>query len=103
MKRRVDAKKLYEVSEVEQEIVSGPESRSKHYKSIMELKEKDQLDEQEALRLLLLYSLRYEGDDKIGKLRNELGLMISEKKLKLIDCLLEYAGKSKRRGDLFKE
>lgn len=65
IKKKVDKSKLYEVSELEQEIVSGPESRTKHYKSIIDQKDKNQLDESEALRLLLLYALRYENDDKV--------------------------------------
>lgn len=103
LKRVVDKKKLYDVSEIEQEIVSGPESRTKHMKSILELKEKNELTESEGLRLLLLYALRYENDDKVIQLGRELSSIIPEKKLKIVECLLEYAGKAKRRGDLFKD
>ena len=53
----------------------------------------------------MLYTLRYENDEKSRQLRamlkNDKGM--SEQKLSYIDCLLDYAGKSQRKGDLFKD
>ena len=72
LRRKVDGRKLYEVSELEQEIVTGPESRSKHMKSIVTLLESEEgIDDSEAIRLFLLYSLRYENDDKTRLLREK--------------------------------
>lgn len=69
LRRNVDKNQLYEVSELEQEIVSGPESRTKHLKAVMELAENDKLNDDSALRLLLLYSLRHENDEKVSQLK----------------------------------
>lgn len=34
LRRLVDSNNLYEVSEIEQDIVSGPEGKAKHFKSV---------------------------------------------------------------------
>ena len=87
--------------------MTGPESRSKHFKAITELADtlKDKLGAGNALRLLLLYSLRYENDDKVHQLKQELKsrVPLSDELLKTMDCLLQYAGKARRKGELFRE
>ena len=56
----------------------------------------------EKLRLVLLFSLRYENDDKVFKLKELLKKTgLGEDQVRIIDCLIEYAGKAKRSGDLF--
>lgn len=73
MRGRVDKGKLYEVSELEQELVTGADSRSKHLKSITDLIDgAESIDNKEALRLYMLYSLRYENDEKVLLLRDKL-------------------------------
>ena len=52
-------------SETEQDIVSGVESKNKHFKAIEALITKDDTHKLEALRLVLLFALRYEKDDKV--------------------------------------
>ena len=103
LRRNVDKNHLYEVSELEQEIATGAESRTKHLKGITDLLENDKLNKKEGLRLLLLYSLRYENDEKVRQLKVQLQPLLGDDKIKSIDCLLEYAGKAKRKGDLFKD
>lgn len=69
LRKLVESRNLYEVSEVEQEIVSGGDARNKHFKVVQELIEKDGINKLEALRLVLLFALRYEDTDKIDKLK----------------------------------
>ena len=46
-----------------------------------------------------MYALRYDDQDKIKQLKSD--LRISEDQSHLIDCALQYAGKSQRKADLF--
>ena len=103
LRTQVDSKSLYDVSEVEQDIVSGVDGKNKHFKSVMTLIEKEGINKLEALRLVMLYAIRYEDDDKIRQLKSALTstLSIQQEQIGYIDSLLEYAGKSKRKGDLF--
>ena len=55
----------------------------------------------EKLRLALLFSIRYEGDEKVSQVKELLKRQgLQDSQVKLIDSLLEYAGKSVRKGDL---
>ena len=65
LRKIVDTRNLYDVSEVEQDIITGIESKSKHYKAVEGLINKDDINKLEALRLVLLFALRYEGDEKV--------------------------------------
>lgn len=51
----------------------------------------------------MLYSLRYENDDKVNQLKQILKQQrgVSDDQLNQIDSLLEYAGKQKRKRELF--
>lgn len=69
MRKIVDQRNLYDSSETEQDIVSGVESKNKHFKSIEALITKDDTHKLEALRLVLLFALRYEKDDKVRQLK----------------------------------
>ena len=37
LRSKVDQNSLYDISEFEQDLVTGPESKNKHYKALMEL------------------------------------------------------------------
>ena len=91
LRRKVDSRKLYEVSELEQDLVTGPESRTKHMKAITDLVEQE-IDESEVLRLMLLYALRYESDEKVDILKEKLWPKLGAK-MATVNLLLEYAGK----------
>lgn len=84
------------MSELEQDLVSGPESKNKHYKAVQSLVEKEGINKLEALRLVILFALRYENDDTVRQLKSLLKSKheMSDAKLGYIDSLLEYAGKS---------
>ncbi len=62
-----------------------------------------QISKLEKLRLGMLFSLRYENDEKVFQLKEMLKKQggIEDRQVKMIDCLIEYAGKANRSGDLF--
>lgn len=105
LKRHVDQKQLYDSSEAEQEIVSGPDRKNNHYKSVKSIVEKPDTKDDEAVRLVSLFALRYENDEKVREFKTMLrDRKVAEEKIASIDFLTEYAGKSQRRGtDLFQE
>lgn len=105
LRKLVDSRNLYDISELEQDLVSGAESKNKHFKATQELLEKEGMNKLEAFRIVLLYTLRYENDDTARQLKSVLKnkFEISESKIAVIESLLAYAGKSRRKGDLFKE
>ena len=49
--------------------MSGVESKNKHFKAVESLINLDDIHKLEALRLVMLFSLRYENDEKVRKLR----------------------------------
>jgi hypothetical protein len=51
-------------------VVSGVESKNKHYKTVETLITKEDIHKLEALRLVLLFALRYENDEKVKKLKD---------------------------------
>jgi len=97
---------LYKVSEIEQDLVSNAAETSKmqnfnHVKAIIE---SAQTSKKEKLRLLLIFSIRYEGDKQVYKLKELCRSQgISESQLLLVDLLMSYAGKAQRNSDLFQE
>ena len=102
LRSAVDARKLYDLSEVEQELVSGNENKQGHFKQVEEWLNKEEISKMEKLRLTLLFSLRYENDEKVFKLKELLKKIgLADQQVKLIDYLIEYGGKAKRGGDLF--
>lgn len=72
LKKKVDQKGLYDISESEQDLVIGPNRKNDHFRMIKQLIEKSDTNQDEALRLALLYSLRYEGDEKVLDLKTML-------------------------------
>lgn len=58
----------------------------------------------EKLKLVLLFSIRYEGDNLCIQLKDALRNVIKmDLELSLINHLLEYAGTKKRQGELFQK
>mmetsp|Transcript_8639 Transcript_8639/g.14622 ORF Transcript_8639/g.14622 Transcript_8639/m.14622 type:complete len:173 (+) Transcript_8639:789-1307(+) len=70
LRKLVDSRNLYDVSELEQEIVCGPDAITKHYKAVESLIGQPEVNKLEALRIVLLFALRYEGDSKTVNLKN---------------------------------
>lgn len=95
LKRHVDQKQLYDSSEAEQEIVSGPDRKNNHFKAVKSIVEKPDTKNDEAIRLVMLFALRYENDEKVRELKTMLrDKKVSDDKIATIDMLIEYAGKS---------
>ena len=102
LRKIVDGRKLYDVSEIEQDIVSGIENKQNHFKQIEDMIKDLNISKLEKLRVSLLFALRYENDEKVFKLKESLRKAgLAESQVKIIDCLIEYAGKANRSGDLF--
>ena len=56
----------------------------------------------EKLRLLLLFALRYENDNLVYQLKQKMRTQgVSDEQLRLVDNMLDYAGKTKRSTELF--
>jgi hypothetical protein len=50
----------------------------------------------------MLFALRYENDEKVFQVKEALKKEgLGDTQVKIIDCLIEYAGKAIRSGDLF--
>ena len=104
LRRLIEGRSLYKVSEVEQDLVSSENNSSKtdNYRKVLEIIQSEEISKVEKLRLLILFSIRYENDNLIFKLKEQMrGQGISEEQLNLINCMLEYAGKNQRKADLF--
>jgi len=97
----VGERNLMEVSRLEQEI-SAKENKGEHFKALMEILSQN-YDKFDKLRLVLLYSLRYEHDTaSLYMLKEKLkGQGLPQELIDLVDHLLKYAGKHERIGDLF--
>lgn len=94
---------LLEISEIEQELASQND-HSSHLQSIKKLIPNPQIRDSDAVKLVMLYALRYQNhsnNDLIG-LRNLLRKRgISDQHLSNIINILEYAGSHARQSDLF--
>jgi len=100
LSRLVDSGNLLDISQLEQEIACQ-DSRTSHYQQVMEKINANNVSNMEKLRLVLLYSLRYEHDASVQTLKTELRKYMGEDQVSLINCLLRYAGSHVRSGDLF--
>lgn len=97
----ITKRKLFTVCELEQDI-AVKNSKSEHVRELKEILEDPEIDQFEKIRLVMLFSLRYEGDSKVKEFRKTLReLNISPGHLDFIDLLIQYAGKDKRSGFLF--
>ena len=98
----VAKRKLLDVSEVEQEIVCG-KNHSKNFEALKDILSRETTSEKDALRLVILYALRYEDNiDNIRTLKTILRRNGVED-IGLIDNAIEHGGKAKRTKGLFDE
>jgi len=101
LSRLVETNGLLEASQLEQEIACS-DNRQEHYKSVCDMLRGDKITNMERLRLVLLYALKYEGDNSIAQLKKQLlNCSIGEDQVALVDQLLRYAGQHVRSVDLF--
>ncbi|XP_030760870.1 vacuolar protein sorting-associated protein 45 [Sitophilus oryzae] len=100
---RVNKYHLLEVSEVEQEI-SSQNDHSGHLSSIKKLIHNDKIRHTDAAKLVMLYALRYQNHSN-NEIPGLIDLLekrgVSDKLIKDIIYLLEYAGSHARQSNLF--
>ncbi|KAI6205190.1 Vacuolar protein sorting-associated protein 45 [Aphelenchoides besseyi] len=102
LSRLVAAENLLEISELEQNIVSSGDY-SQNLELMKKLLTDPKTSELNALRLVMLYSLRYETttnslNSLIDKLKSR---GVSSRHIAAIRTLIDYAGSKRRQNDLF--
>lgn len=101
LSRLVETNGLLKASQLEQELACS-ENRQDHYRQLVDMIRGDEITNMERLRLVLLYSLRYEHDNSVGQLKKEISKKgIGPEQIALVEQLLRYAGSHVRSGDLF--
>ena len=104
LSRAVDERSLMAVSGMEQDLACSQISLSAASDGIEEVLSNPSVSLHDALKLILIFALRYEGkaSRELSNLRARLDQRgASSQQLKLIDYIIECAGSSKRTGDLF--
>uniref|UniRef100_A0AAQ4NXA0 Vacuolar protein sorting 45 homolog n=1 Tax=Gasterosteus aculeatus aculeatus TaxID=481459 RepID=A0AAQ4NXA0_GASAC len=102
LSRLVSERQLMEVSEVEQEL-SCQNDHSNAQQSLRRLLQSPRLSELDAVRLVMLYALRYErhSSSVLPGLMEELSRRgVSERHRGMVKSMLEYGGKRVRGSDL---
>ncbi|XP_078124100.1 vacuolar protein sorting-associated protein 45 [Sander vitreus] len=102
LSRLVSERQLMEVSEVEQEL-SCQNDHSNAQQSVRRLLQNPRLSELDAVRLVMLYALRYErhSSSVLPALMDELSRRgVSEKHRRMVKSVVEYGGKRVRGSDL---
>jgi vacuolar protein sorting-associated protein 45 len=100
----LDKHMLLEVSTLEQELACAPENMAQHFDMVVEMCAEKSLTEQQRLRLLLLFALRYESEagrnvKQLKKVLADQG--VSTKLLKSVSKMYEYGGTDVRSEPLF--
>lgn len=94
---------LLDVSEIEQEM-SSQNDHSSHLQNIKRLLNNDKVREKDVVKLVILYALRYQtysNNDLFGLIEQLKKRGVSERHLKGIINVLEYAGSHARQSNLF--
>uniref|UniRef100_A0A667YD12 Vacuolar protein sorting-associated protein 45 n=1 Tax=Myripristis murdjan TaxID=586833 RepID=A0A667YD12_9TELE len=102
LSRLVSERQLMEVSEVEQELACQNDQSSAQ-QSVRRLLQNPRVSELDAVRLVMLYALRYErhSSSVLPALMDELGRRgVSERHRRMVHSLVEYGGKRVRGSDL---
>ncbi|XP_068603600.1 vacuolar protein sorting-associated protein 45 [Brachionichthys hirsutus] len=102
LSRLVSERLLMEVSEAEQELACQND-HSNAQQSVRRLLQNPRLTETDAVRLVMLYALRYErhGGSVLPALMDELSRRgVSERHRKMVTSVVEYGGKRVRGSDL---
>mgnify|MGYP001161035998 CR=1 FL=1 len=101
LSRLVDQHKMMDVSHLEQELACT-DDHSSQLKNLLAMMDDRSLATVDALRLAMLYALRYEtkSNNQINQIKERLRDRNCDQ-VNLIDTLLNYAGAAKRGGDLY--
>ena len=106
MSRMVEARRLMAVSEVEQELACNEDLYGAGEK-VEKLVKDSKVHLDDALRCVMLYALRYEGQENaVSRLRHLLREKAGDdrekrRKVQLVDDILHFAGSKVRSGDLY--
>ncbi|RHZ56226.1 hypothetical protein Glove_405g4 [Diversispora epigaea] len=103
LSRLVEKENLLEVSELEQSLACY-EQHASDLKNLQRLIASSKVSDNSKIRLVLLYSLRYEKSpsNSITSLIDELHRHgVSQQKISLIASMIQFAGTDKRQDDLF--
>lgn len=95
----MEDRSLMDVSELEQEL-SCNHNPSEAYAKVMAMVENPKIGKRDKLKLVLLYSIRYEEGGRVGDLVDALGRNADQSDVGLVAALGLYAGASERVGDL---
>ncbi|CDU16323.1 uncharacterized protein PY17X_0313600 [Plasmodium yoelii] len=99
----VEKRKLFHISELEQSIAIY-QKKMEHFKKVIDIVKNYSYTNYDALRLSLLYSLKYEDKEHIDVIKKELQKRNIEKdQISLIDSLMIYSNYQNRKNNLFKE
>uniref|UniRef100_A0A183CMY8 Vacuolar protein sorting-associated protein 45 n=1 Tax=Globodera pallida TaxID=36090 RepID=A0A183CMY8_GLOPA len=103
LSRMVTDCNLLEISELEQNIAVANGDHSACLESLRRLLQHSKTTDLNALRLVMLFSLRFEGNNSVLSSAQELLRQrgLSNRQLQLVRTLLEYAGQKRRQSDLF--
>jgi len=101
--RVVESRNLLQVSEVQQELACH-QDHAGACKAVKDLLNEPNISNDDKLKLVLLYALRYENDSS-NKVSEMIDLLhnagLSQDQLSIIGTLIAFAGESSRAGDLF--
>jgi len=104
LSRFVEERQLLKVSEVEQELANN-HNHDAHLKKVKELFQDPKIRKEDLLRLVLLYSVRYEDDPK-NEIANFIDLLVQagvpQEKREAVAAIIQYSGSSTRTGDVFR-
>lgn len=105
LSRLVERNQLLHVSQLEQDMACR-EAENDHRRRVMECLGNSRMTNSDKIRLVMIYSLRYEQTPTIRKtLASMVGELrkagVAEEGLHLISHLKQYAGAQKRSGDVF--
>uniref|UniRef100_A0A8C9W027 Vacuolar protein sorting-associated protein 45 n=1 Tax=Scleropages formosus TaxID=113540 RepID=A0A8C9W027_SCLFO len=102
LSRLVSERQLMEVSEVEQELACQNDHSSAH-QNVRRLLQNPRVSELDAVRLVMLYALRYErhSSSNLPGLMEDLNRKgVSERYRRMVHSMVEYGGKRVRGSDL---
>ncbi|CCW67094.1 unnamed protein product [Phytomonas sp. Hart1] len=100
----VKGRNLTHLSALEQDIITRNDI-TEHSRLMLETVQDPKTDLHDALRITMIYNLRYEkaSGNIISRLKQELeNRQCAKKKIDLIDRLIEYAGQQRRSHEIFK-
>ena len=102
LSRLVGLRNLLQISELEQDIVANGDHKEM-LRNVTELVQKESTTIEDATRLVMLFTLRFEQSHSTS-VRSVIGLLRKkggEREARLVQNLQRYAGQNVRKGDLF--